>query len=194
MASNKCMAGRPILWRIYVPPVTIRVIPENEIPPAWRVDIYLKKGRYGGIWSRTNLTGYEPAISEYLWPYRHRRNCRLESNHHLRVICPTSTSSLWSRRIWIAATPIRHLTVGVAHQLQLNYSTIVRMCQDTLAVKLIYACRFTILSHIFMDTILKVYQHKRAVYKKSESNKKRPLIFRGRFLFLWDLYLFNLIK
>ena len=34
------MAGRPILWRIYVPPVTIRVIPENEIPPAWRVDIY----------------------------------------------------------------------------------------------------------------------------------------------------------
>ena len=41
VASNKCMAGRPILWRIYVPPVTIRVIPENEIPPAWRVDIYL---------------------------------------------------------------------------------------------------------------------------------------------------------
>ena len=36
------MAGRPILWRIYVPPVTIRVIPENEIPPAWRVDIYYK--------------------------------------------------------------------------------------------------------------------------------------------------------
>ena len=32
------------------------------------------------------------------------------------------------------------------------------------------------LSHIFMDAILKVYQHKRAVYKKSESNKKRPLI------------------
>ena len=23
--------------------------------------------RYGGIWSRTNLTGYEPAISENLW-------------------------------------------------------------------------------------------------------------------------------
>ena len=34
------MAGRPILWRIYVPPVTIRVIPENEIPPAMRVDVY----------------------------------------------------------------------------------------------------------------------------------------------------------
>ena len=31
-------------------------------------------------------------------------------------------------------------------------------------------------------------------YKKYESNKKRPLIFRGRFLFLWDSYLFNLIK
>lgn len=41
----------------------------------------------------------------------------------------------------------------------------------------------------FMDTILKVYQHKRAVYKKSESNKKRPLIFRGRFFYGIHTYL-----
>ena len=41
-ASDECMAGRPILRRTCAQPVKIRVIPENEIPPAMRVDVYLK--------------------------------------------------------------------------------------------------------------------------------------------------------
>ena len=40
VASNRCEAGRPIQKRTCAQPVKIRVIPENEIPPALRVDIY----------------------------------------------------------------------------------------------------------------------------------------------------------
>ena len=42
VASNKCMAGRPILWRTCALPAKIRAMPENEIPPARRVDFYSK--------------------------------------------------------------------------------------------------------------------------------------------------------
>ena len=41
VASNQCTAGRPIPRRTYALPVMIRVIPENEIPRALHVDIYL---------------------------------------------------------------------------------------------------------------------------------------------------------
>ena len=34
------MAGRPTKKRTCAPPVTVRAMPENEIPPATRVDIY----------------------------------------------------------------------------------------------------------------------------------------------------------
>ena len=40
VASNECMAGRPILRRTCAQPIKIRVIPENEIPRALHVDIY----------------------------------------------------------------------------------------------------------------------------------------------------------
>ena len=43
VASKKRMAGRSILRRTCAQLVLIRVIPENEIPPAMRVDIYLFK-------------------------------------------------------------------------------------------------------------------------------------------------------
>ena len=39
-ASNSCMAGRPTKKRTCAPPVSVRAMPENEIPPARRVDIY----------------------------------------------------------------------------------------------------------------------------------------------------------
>ena len=39
-ASNSCMAGRPTKKRTCAPPVSVRAMPENEIPPAMRVDIY----------------------------------------------------------------------------------------------------------------------------------------------------------
>ena len=35
------MAGRPIKKRTCALPVSIRAMPENEIPPARRVDLYL---------------------------------------------------------------------------------------------------------------------------------------------------------
>ena len=35
------MAGRPIKKRTCAQPVVDRAMPENEIPPAMRVDIYL---------------------------------------------------------------------------------------------------------------------------------------------------------
>ena len=35
------MAGRPTKKRTCAPPVSFRAMPENEIPPAMRVDIYL---------------------------------------------------------------------------------------------------------------------------------------------------------
>ena len=41
VASNQCTAGRPIPRRTCALPVKIRVIPENEIPRALHVDIYL---------------------------------------------------------------------------------------------------------------------------------------------------------
>ena len=44
-ASDECMAGRPILRRTCAQPVKIRVIPENEIPPAMRVDVYLVENK-----------------------------------------------------------------------------------------------------------------------------------------------------
>ena len=34
------MAGRPTKKRTCAPPVSFRAMPENEIPPAMRVDIY----------------------------------------------------------------------------------------------------------------------------------------------------------
>ena len=40
VASNSCMAGRPTSKRTCASPVTIRAMPENEKPPAMRVDIY----------------------------------------------------------------------------------------------------------------------------------------------------------
>ena len=36
------MTGRSILWRTCALPVAIRAMPENEIPPATRVDYYLQ--------------------------------------------------------------------------------------------------------------------------------------------------------
>jgi len=39
-ASNSCMAGRPTKKRTCAPPVSVRAMPENEIPPAMRGDIY----------------------------------------------------------------------------------------------------------------------------------------------------------
>ena len=39
-ASNSCMAGRPTKKRTCAPPVSVRAMPENEKPPAMRVDIY----------------------------------------------------------------------------------------------------------------------------------------------------------
>ena len=40
VASNQCVAGRPILRRTCAQPVAIRAMPETEIPRAMRVDIY----------------------------------------------------------------------------------------------------------------------------------------------------------
>jgi len=36
------MAGRPTIKRTCAPPVSVRAMPENEKPPAMRVDIYSK--------------------------------------------------------------------------------------------------------------------------------------------------------
>ena len=41
VASDECMAGRPILRRTCAQPVSFRAMPENEIPRALHVDIYL---------------------------------------------------------------------------------------------------------------------------------------------------------
>jgi len=41
VANNRCMAGRPIKSAYVAPPVKGRAMPENEKPPAMRVDIYL---------------------------------------------------------------------------------------------------------------------------------------------------------
>jgi len=40
VANNRCMAGRPIKSAYVAPPVKGRAMPENEKPPAMRVDIY----------------------------------------------------------------------------------------------------------------------------------------------------------
>ena len=48
VASNQCTAGRPIPRRTCALPVKIRVIPENEIPRALHVDIYLALLVYSG--------------------------------------------------------------------------------------------------------------------------------------------------
>ena len=40
VVSRRCVAGRPTQKRTCASPVTFRAMPENEIPPAMRVDIY----------------------------------------------------------------------------------------------------------------------------------------------------------
>ena len=55
-ASDECMAGRPILRRTCAQPVKIRVIPENEIPPAMRVDVYSSFGKRRQPAARNCLT------------------------------------------------------------------------------------------------------------------------------------------
>ncbi len=39
-ADNPCVGAGPILRRTCAQPVMIRAMPENEIPPAMRVDYY----------------------------------------------------------------------------------------------------------------------------------------------------------
>ena len=43
VVSSQCMAGRPIQKRTCASPVSFRALPENEIPPAMRVDYYSMK-------------------------------------------------------------------------------------------------------------------------------------------------------
>lgn len=53
------MTGRSILRRTCAQPILIRAMPENEIPPAMRVDYYLKFNLPNGIKRNTFIEGYK---------------------------------------------------------------------------------------------------------------------------------------
>ena len=62
------MAGRPILRRTCAQPVSFRAMPENEIPRALHVDIYLffKIGRCFLRFSVGDTTDYEKSVPVHI--------------------------------------------------------------------------------------------------------------------------------
>ena len=58
------MAGRPTKKRTCAQPVSVRAMPENEKPPAMRVDIYYNKYRGETQMSISEYIESKPELSE----------------------------------------------------------------------------------------------------------------------------------